>query len=299
MTPRSHLAPTARLASLLLCVLPGALLAQEDEDEEPHIADNSFLIEEAFNQEQGVVQHIFNWVPSWGRVRGVRQNAFGFVFTQEWPVLSQTHQFSYTIPVLYSAERAGGDLAEAQGFGDLFLNYRLQVFDGENAPIALAPRFSVILPTGDEAEGLSLGRLGYQVNLPFSKETEHWAFHFNAGLTHVPGVTVGVSPELPFEGRDLSGYNLGASAIYYLRPDLNLMLESLALWDQELLPDGSKDHLFQMFLSPGFRWAPYTEGDTQWVVGVGLPIGLTRDTPDISLFLYMSFEHRVGKKRGS
>jgi hypothetical protein len=288
----------AWLAPWVFAGLPRLLLAQE-EAEEIHISDNSFLIEEAFNQEQGVVQHIFNWVPSWGRVRGVRHSTFDFVFTQEWPIFSQTHQFSYTIPMLYSAERFGSERTEAQGFGDMLLNYRLQVFDGKDNTIAFAPRFSVILPTGDVAGGLGLDRVGYQVNLPFSKETQRWAFHFNAGVTHVPGVTVGVSPELPFEGRDLTGYNLGGSAIYYLRPDFNLMLETLALWDQAILPDGSKDHLFQMFLSPGFRWAPYTEGDTQWVVGVGVPIGLTRDTPDISLFLYMSFEHRIHKKRGS
>ena len=76
----------------------------------------------------------------------------------------------------------------------MLLNYRLQVFDGKDNTIAFAPRFSVILPTGDVASGLGLDRVGYQVNLPFSKETERWAFHFNAGMTHVPGVTVGVSP---------------------------------------------------------------------------------------------------------
>src|SRR5213592_1228277 len=57
------------------------------------IADNSFLMEEAYNQEAGVVQHISAWQ------RSLRSAAWAYTFTQEWPVGTQTHQFSYTIPV--------------------------------------------------------------------------------------------------------------------------------------------------------------------------------------------------------
>jgi hypothetical protein len=58
------------------------------------IQDNSFLIEEAYNQEPGVVQHILN-VPI-NFINGSCEIAPSF--TQEWPIFSQTHQFSYTIP---------------------------------------------------------------------------------------------------------------------------------------------------------------------------------------------------------
>ena len=58
------------------------------------IQDNSFFIEEAYNQEPGVVQHIFNLPIDF--TNGSREVAPSF--TQEWPVFSQTHQFSYTIP---------------------------------------------------------------------------------------------------------------------------------------------------------------------------------------------------------
>jgi hypothetical protein len=58
------------------------------------IADNSFLIEEAYNQESGVVQHISSWA------RALSTAAWAFTFTQEWPLGSQTHQLSYTIPVV-------------------------------------------------------------------------------------------------------------------------------------------------------------------------------------------------------
>lgn len=282
--------------------VPAVSSAQEPEEsheDQPRIQDNSFLIEEAFNQEQGVVQHIFNWVPSWQR-GAIRQSDFDFVFTQEWPLGSQRHQFSYTLPMLYTSQRAPGEPAfEGQGFGDMLLNYRFQALSGEFHGWWAAPRFSVILPTGDVRDRLGNDRVGYQTNLPFSKEFTDWAVHLNAGLTYVPDVTAGIDPRLaPLDGRDLRAYNLGASAIYFLRPDFHLMCETVAVWDEELQPDGRRDHTFRYLLSPGFRWAPYTEGDTQWVVGLGVPVGLTRDSPDVSLFLYMSFEHRIHKKRG-
>src|SRR5881296_24041 len=46
------------------------------------IMDNSFLVEEAYNQEPGVVQHIFNAVYGWNRLRGPDEHRLDFVFTQ-------------------------------------------------------------------------------------------------------------------------------------------------------------------------------------------------------------------------
>ena len=80
----------------MLLLLPGTLFAQEDV-EEVHISDNSFLIEEAFNQEQGVVQHIFNGFYAVDRQPGPDDQNVALSFTQEWPVPSQTHQLSYTL----------------------------------------------------------------------------------------------------------------------------------------------------------------------------------------------------------
>lgn len=265
--------------------------------QEEGIRDNSFLVEEAYNQEPGVVQHVFNFVPAWDAVGGLRTRTFDFVFTQEWPVFGQRHQFSYTLPLHWMRETYQGDAFEGQGFGDMLLNYRLQVWNGDDRQPAFAPRFSVILPTGDERDGLGNGKVGYQINLPMSWEFERWIFHANGGLTVVPGVSVGVDPEILFPGRTLNGYNLGCSAICKIRPFFDLMLETVALWDEELDWSGREDHLFEFLLSPGFRWAPYTEGSTQWVLGAAVPVGLSRDAPDISAFLYMSFEHRFWRER--
>src|SRR5690349_21260072 len=81
------------------------------------IMDNSFLVEEAYNQEAGVVQHIFTAAYSVDQLGGPDDKIWNLTFTQEWPVFSQTHQFSYTVP--YSYSRSGG--LSDDGFGDVLL----------------------------------------------------------------------------------------------------------------------------------------------------------------------------------
>ena len=231
-----------------------------------------------------------------GSSRGAHEATFDFAFTQEWPV-GRSFINSHFIPFSKVTEREGGRLiSQEEGIGDILLNYRLQVLDGEGGTVAFSPRFSVILPTGDEEKGLGNGVVGYQVNLPFSRQLEDRAYHFNAGFTVTPNVVAGVDPALGFTGGTLHGYNLGGSAIKFVRPDFHLMLEVLALWDESLLEDQTTDGSIEVFVSPGFRWAAYTEGETQLVLGTAVPIGLTRDTPDVSVFLYLSFEHRFRPK---
>jgi len=287
------------LTSMLLLAAAIPAVSQENAgEEETPIRDNSFLVEEAYNQEPGVVQHIFNLVPAWEHGQSAKRTV-DFLFTQEWPVFSQQHQISYSIPLRRIDEvPETGIGTEVWGMGDILLNYRYQLLDGSNKtfPLAAAPRFSLIFPSGDAELGLGNGKPGYQLNLPLSYELQKAGFNFNAGLTKTDGVTAGLDPDAPFIGHTIDGYNLGGSAIYFLKPHFNLMLEAVALWDEELQPNGREQPTCEAILLPGFRWAPFTEGDTQWVVGCGVPIGLTPAAPDIGVFFYMSFEHRFLRK---
>src|SRR5215468_7880365 len=93
------------LRILCLAGLAGlpALGASAEEAHSRPIQDNSFLIEEAYNQEEGVVQHIFTFH---------RQPSTGLwhaTFTQEWPVSGVTHQLSYTL--------LAGSIGRATGSG--------------------------------------------------------------------------------------------------------------------------------------------------------------------------------------
>lgn len=101
----------------------------------PPIQDNSFLVEEAYNQEAGIVQHISIFQIARGT------SDFDAAFTQEWPVGSIRHQLSYDIPVIRTGSQTG--------VGDLGINYRYQLLGDGGAKLAISPRLSVTLPTGD------------------------------------------------------------------------------------------------------------------------------------------------------
>ena len=242
------------------------------------IQDNSFLIEEAYNQGPGVVQHILNVLHGASRHTGAHNDDLSFVFTQEWPVFSQTHQFSFTLPYTFFDENGRND----SGFEDVSLSYRLQLTMESATTPAIAPRLSVILPTGDPDRELGNDTVGWQFKLPVSKiVSDRWTVHFNAGATLLPDV----------EGQDLLSYNLGASVIYAVTPRLNLMLESVANWDEEIGDNGRTEREAAVVISPGLRYAFNHANDAQTVIGMAAPIGVTSAAPDISVFLYVSFEH--------
>ncbi|MEP6602865.1 MAG: transporter [Spartobacteria bacterium] len=239
------------------------------------IQDNSFLVEEAYNQEAGVVQHIFNLpILFTGHEKEITPS-----FTQEWPVFSQTHQFSYTIPYTFTEND--------NGFQDIRLNYRFQAFmEGERTP-AFAPRFTLVTPAGDADKGFGNDRLGYEINLPFSKiVSDRWTVHFNAGGSIFPDV----------RGHDLKNYSLGASAIYAVSKDFNLMLESVVGWNEDVDLARRVGRTTNVLISPGARYAFNLPNEAQLVVGLAVPVGLTSDSPDWGLFFYCSFEHPFAGK---
>lgn len=264
-----------------------------------HMRDNALLVEEAFNQEKGEVQHIFNWINQWDRARGLRTRDFLFNYTMELPLGSQKHQFSFTTQFLTAFERPDGGPSVQQGdIGDTFLNYRYQLL-ADDSFLWCAPRVSLILPSGDERLGLGTGQVGYQFNLPISRYGERFDFHFNAGTTYTPRVSLplaagGMSPR-----RDLQGYNLGASAYWKPETYLHFFVEALILWNEGIDEVGFSDRSTQVIVNPGFRWAVTQTEAVEWVLGVAVPIGLTRDTPDIGVFAYMSIEFPFRKVGGS
>ena len=275
-----------------LCTLAGALpfacvaLAFGQTDSAPEhkrlaegVQDNSFLIEEAYNQEVGVVQHILNVIYTNDTHASPDEHMWSFVFTQEWPAFSQSHQLSYTLPYSY-LERGGHS---TDGINDILLNYRYQALTESDTMPAFAPRLSLVLPTGDADKGFGNGVVGYQTSLPFSKiVNERTTVHFNAGATFSPDV----------ESHDLLSYNLGASAVYAVTSTFNLMLESTVNWTDEVNDRGHAERTVSAVISPGFRYAiDHKSIGAQTVFGIAAPIGLNSNTPNYGVFLYASFEH--------
>ncbi len=249
--------------------------------EPPGIQDNSFLVEEAYNQDPHVVQHINSFSRSWDG------SAWNYTFTQEWPLGGQTHQLSGTFPFL-ALEGAEGT---AHGLGDLAVNYRYQwIGDGE-ARVACAPRLSLLLPTGSYRKQLGAGGLGLQASLPLSVVlAPRWVTHGNLGATFVPSARSASG-----ERAATRSFNLGWSLIRLAQVRLNLMLETVWARAETAVGAGLAAHQETFFLSPGIRWSYNFKSGLQIVPGVAFPIGLGPSKGDNALFLYLSFEHPFGK----
>jgi hypothetical protein len=250
------------------------------------IEDNSFLIEEAYNQEPGVVQHIFQFLYS----GDPRQRGWAFAFTQEWPIYGQDHQFSYTI-LGYHVINEG---QRQYGVGDVLLNYRYQALEEGPGTPAFAPRFSLIIPTGNRDKGTGNGVVGYQWNLPFSnKVASQLALHANFGVTYLPHVRSPMNNGQLSPKRSLVSPWVGGSAIFALLPRLHLILEWLGIIGDNINGSGRAVRTFNPLLSPGFRAAVVNEKDLQIVTGLGVPIGLNQQANNYGAFLYFSIEHHL------
>jgi hypothetical protein len=212
------------------------------------ILDNSFLVEESFNQEAGVFQNIFTWTR-------VGRDTWEGTFTQEWPVPGIRHQLSYTVPF----SRSNG----ASGLNDVMVNYRYQVLEETARRPAFAPRASLIVPTGREADGLGDGTFGLEINLPASKQFGDIYVHANAGLRWLPDA-------------DRHGF-VAASAIWRTTPMFNLMLEVI------------DDFEAGVTVSPGFRRA-WNVGERQIVIGFAVPVTRSSGTSTAAALSYFSYE---------
>lgn len=256
----------------LLCLTVTAGFAKEGVNK---IEDNSFLLEEAYNQEAGVIQHIQSFQYN------VRNKEWAYTFIQEWPVPGQTHQFSYSIPVYRLT-----DDGYRTGLGDVLLNYRYQLVMKEDL-VAVAPRLSLLLPTGDFRKDFGRGNPGLQTNLPVSLTlSEKFVTHWNAGLTFVPNAR---GPE----GGTVHAvdFNAGASIIFLLQESFNLMFETVYNSSTPVTPDGAGVREHSLFLNPGFRFALNFENGLQVVPGLSFPIGVGPSQGEYGILFYLSFEH--------
>lgn len=261
----------------------GTIFAEDAniQNEKKSIQDNSFLIEEAYNQEDGIVQHINTFS------RFTRSRDWVYTFTQEWPVGGFKHQLSYSIPY-----QSFGNDGSVKGVGDVSLNYRYQLIGDGNSRVALAPRFSLVLPTGNEKKGLGTGALGYQVNLPVSIVlSRNFVTHFNGGFTLTPSAKNALG-----EKADTTGFNLGQSIIWLASPDFNAMLEVVWNKNESVRGPGLTEKNESLFISPGIRWAHNLKGDLQIVPGIAAPIGIGPSAGEWGVFVYLSFEHPFKKE---
>lgn len=263
--------PVLRCCAALAALAAGRTLAAQA----PPIRDNSFLVEEAYNQDRGVVQHIGTFARS-------RDGSWLLNVTQEWPLGGMRHQASYAIALLH-------DRANGTGPGDVMLNYRYQLTGSARGTerVFTAPRLTVVLPTGSSRASRGAGAVGVQAALPVSVQlATRLVVHGNAGLAVTPR-----SRNAAGDRATTWGMNLGASMVWLFRPDVNLLLEGVWQRAQSVTGDHATGWSSTTLLNPGVRWAFNFRSGLQIVPGVAWTVDLTPDSELDGVFAYLSVEH--------
>ena len=240
-------------------------------DVEP-LEDNSFLIEEAYNQGPRVVQHIGHWA------RTEPAGDYVFTFAQEWPLIGQRHQLAYAIP--FQSLSAGGQ--RGVGFGDVEIQYRYQWLGMGDSRLAAAPSLTLLFPTGDESEELGSGAVGGEIGLPLSAVlSSRFVTHTNLKATYT-GEASGHPAKVEYE--------LGQSLVWLAASRFNPMVE--VVWSRSEPAGGGTGESEEVFvLNPGFRWAHDFPSGLQICPGISFPIGVGATSGDSGVLIYLSFEH--------
>jgi hypothetical protein len=241
------------------------------------IQDNSFLVEEAYNQEDGVIQHI-------SLFQRLSTGDWAFTQTEEWPLRTQKHQLSLTLMAAHI------DDAPGTGWGDTFINYRYQLVGSGDARVAIAPRLSLLVPTGSASQQRGMGGAGIQVNLPLSFQlNKRFVTHWNAGATWVPRAQNEVH-----QHAGTVGMNLGQSVVWQASNRFNALLETVWTSTPHVARPGVTTPQHALYISPGIRWAHNFRNGLQIVPGIGVPVGVGPSSGQVGMIFYLSFEHAFG-----
>src|SRR3569833_1952080 len=227
---------------LAFLITAAVSFAQTPSPSEPKaIQDNSFLVEEAYNQEDGVIQHINSFQGAVGTGTWVYSE------TDEWPLRTQKHQLSLTTQSAHSGDFPGS----GAGWGDTIINYRYQAIGSGETRVAFSPRLSLVAPTGNSTLGRGVGAYAMQTNLPLSVVVSRkFVTHWNAGATWAPHAKDALG-----DRAGSVGVNLGQSMIWLARPTFNVMLETVWNSNETVVAKGKTDRASSIFLNPGVRGA--------------------------------------------
>lgn len=239
-----------------LCAGAGTAAAQEP------IQDNSFLLQEAYNQPPGVVQHVLT----------AERDPNGetlFVFGQEWPLAGVRHQVAFAVPFFCPC----GEPGRSVGIGDIELGYRYQALGAGGGRVHVAPELAVSVPTGSARLGRGADALGFGVTLPVSVTVAPTLVaHANGGIAHLAATGDGDG-----DRDSRTDWLLGGSVVWLARPALNLLVEGVR-------------HADGFTLSPGVRGA-INAGAVQIVPGLAMPVTFDDGSSETEWLLYLSLEH--------
>lgn len=282
----------AGMLALLLTIFPAGLHAQEKtpaaaEKNYRFLQSNGLLIEEAYHQETGEVQHTFSATRE-------RSGLWTSAFSQEWPLWSEKHQLSVTMPMQLAANVLdGGGKGSAKGIGDIEIGYSYFLLGNNDTRVTVSPAVSLILPTGNVGNGLGRGATGLELKVPVSVMlSERFVTHTNVGatLTHAAKNREG-------ERCNLFDVEAGQGLVWLAHPQFNVLMDAIWARREAVAGKGLRECEYEFTISPGIRWGHTFHSGFAIIPGIAVPIGFGPSRGNRGMFLSVAIEHRFKKQR--
>jgi hypothetical protein len=250
------------------------------------IEDNSFLVDEAFNQEKGVMQFISNF--HWSNIS---LHCMTYAFRHEIPV-NNYHQISYTLQYNFSQPFGKTNYS---GPGDISIGYTY-LAAGKDDWLMMVPQINFILPTGDPAKGLGNGGFGGKLGLALTKRLSRAVVtHYNISCTMIYKADYymkTLQAESRKAERNINIKTFATSLIWYPTARFNLMFESVVNLLNDVQANGSSIQVWQVTSNPGLRFA-FDLKKALMVTGVSFPFNFDNNSKDqTGFFMYLSLEKK-------
>lgn len=245
------------------------------------LQSNNLLVETPYTQERGEAQHTFTF----GRTR---HENWASTFTQEWPLLSEKHQLTFSLPMQIGRNDEG-----VRGVGDAAIEYTYQLIGTNESRITISPKVGFFVPTGDVAKELGIGAPGFEFSVPAGVMLSS-----NVGiLTNVSASIFGRTKNSEGELVRHKFLEVGQSLVWYARPRFNALLE--AKWERAVAieDNGHRLRKDELFIAPGIRWAHLAGNKVAFIPGISVPLGIGPSRRDCGILFSLAIEHPFGKRR--
>lgn len=238
-----------------------------------YIEDNSFLLDEAYNQDIDMYQTILRHQNQ--LVSDETESTFEF----EVPMTAE-HQLSIEIP-LFKEHRS----FETKP-GDTLLLW--QIVTSNNVKSRSVDRLGFVVPTGDVDQETGYGVPGVQYLKALSIELgRNWQNHWNFQYQLQPNGKAGGTEVT----QNVHIGTLGSSVAYYINDHCDFLFETMYKHRKRPRFGGKIRSLNELYLNPGFRFEKRLEwNQTKMVPGISLPIEVLNERTDFGFMLYLSFE---------
>lgn len=243
------------------------------------LQSNGLLVETAYHQEKGELQHGFSFS------RTNRRN-WSTSFGEEIPLNSKKHQLSIEVPAQFFKNEDG-----VRGAGDTKIAYSYILVGSNSSRLTFSPEVGVWIPTGNYRKELGRGGAGVSVRMPISLILgERIASNTTFEMTFTPK-----AKNHEGERANLTDYEIGQSFVWFAKPKFNVLVEAVWEREQEVIGDRLRKSEREFYISPGLRWG-HQINNFLIVPKIGFPIGIGSSRSERGIFFGFAVEQSLKKE---